>query len=97
MSTHFDTYTKPIPPAAILSAKEMAVLEVVRNERFLRRTGMDLHDVRFRLLRMPEKKFVPVFGRKVPTLGCIRRALETLRAYGYAVEIAAGKWGVRRA
>jgi hypothetical protein len=95
MSLHpHDTYSKPIPPSAILSTRELAILSVLQNEKFLRREGLTLHDVRSRLLRLPEK-FVPVFGRKVPTLGCIRRALTTLKSYGFAVEISAGKWGRR--
>lgn len=81
-----------IPPSAILSPKEMAILSVLQNERFLKRSGMTQQDIRHRLLFMPWKQYKPIFGRKVPSLGCIHRGLRNLQTCGYAIEVSHGTW-----
>lgn len=80
-------------PLYDLSPRDKAVRQVLRDARgFFRTDGLTQQEVRQRLLSLPVSIYRPAFGRRIPTLGSIHRALVNLASLGLAMQVTTGCW-----
>ena len=78
-------------PAVQLDPRDRAIRQILHEARgFYRTRGLRKQDIRRSLVR--NASFLAAFGRNLPTLGVVHRALVRLEKVGLAKQVAPGQW-----